>query len=130
MYGYNIKNGFAVINEQEAEVIKKIFEGYISGNGLQLSAQIAGCPMTHSRVKRIIRNACYTGNDYYPEIISKQVYTDANAELIRRAKKHSCGKRLKPPPFFKDFIMAVPTKQYDDPFKQAEYLYSLIEVKI
>lgn len=128
MYGYRIIDGNPVIDEQEAEVIIGIFNGYISGMSLRDAAVNADKPMVHSMVKRIIRNVCYIGDDFYPAIISRQTFSKANAELIRRSEKHGSRKRLKAPPVFSEFTLSEPTKQYDDPISQAEYMYSLIEV--
>lgn len=128
MYGYKIIDGKAVVDEQEAEVIVNIFNGYISGMSLRDAAINAGKPMVHSMVKRIIRNFCYIGDDFYPSILSRQTFSKANAELIRRAEKHGSKKRLQPPQVHTEFFFSEPTEHYDDPVKQAEYLYSLIEV--
>ena len=130
MYGYRIIDGKAVIAETEAGVIREIFNGYISGLSLRAAAENARSSMVHSSVKRIIRNTCYVGDDFYPAIISRQTFSKANAELIRRAEKHGKGKRLKPPPVYSEFSFIQPDKHFDDPVQQAEYMYSLIEVKI
>ena len=128
MLGYRIIDGIAKIDESEACAIRAIFSGYISGMSLREAAENAGKPMVHSMVKRIIRNICYIGDDFYPAIISRQTFTKANAELIRRAEKHGSGKRLKAPPVYTEFTLAEPEMQYDDPIAQAEYMYSLIGV--
>ena len=122
MYGYRIIDGIAKIDESEACAIRAIFSGYISGMSLREAAENAGKPMVHSMVKRIIRNICYIGDDFYPAIVSRQTFTKANAELIRRAEKHGSGKRLKAPPVYTEFTLAEPEMQYDDPIAQAEYM--------
>lgn len=129
MYGYRIENGRAVIDEKEAAVIVGIFNGYLSGLSLRESAVNAGKELVHSSVKRIIRNICYVGDDFYPAIVSKQTFGRANAELIRRSENHSHKKRLKPPHIYREFTVNDPAMQYEDPVQQAEYIYSLIEVK-
>ncbi|MBR6581258.1 MAG: integrase [Ruminococcus sp.] len=86
MYGYKIVNGEAVVYESEAAVIINIFNGYLSGMSLRDASVNAGKPMVHSMVKRIIRNSCYVGDEFYPAIISRQTFARANAELIRRQK--------------------------------------------
>ena len=129
MYGYRIENGIAVIDEQEVAVIIGIFNGYLSGMSLTAAAKNAGQPMVHSCVKNIIKRTCYAGDDFYPAIVSKQTLARANAELIRRADKHCKGSRRKAPPIFKDFTLSVPAMQFEDPIRQAEYVYSLIEVR-
>ncbi len=129
MYGYRIENGIAVIDEQEVAVIIGIFNGYLSGMSLTAAAKNAGQPMVHSCVKNIIKRTCYAGDDFYPAIVSKQTLARANAELIRRADKHCKGSRRKAPPIFKEFTLSVPAMQFEDPIRQAEYVYSLIEVR-
>ena len=129
MYGYKTVNGKIIINENEAEIIRNIFDNYLSGKSLRGSALLAGVSMNHCSVKNIIRRTCYTGNDFYPAIIDKQDFAKANAELIRRSAKHSSVKRVKTQVVYTDFVMETPALNYDDPIKQAEYLYSLIEVR-
>ena len=129
MYGYKVENGKIVIVEGEAAIVRCIFQNYLSGMSMKQSAASAGADFTHSSVKKIIQQKRYIGNDFYPAIIDKDLFARANGELLRRASKHACGKRLKEPPIFKNFVMTVPTEQFDDPIKQAEYIYSLIGVK-
>ena len=128
MYGYKIINGKATVDEQEASIIIKIFYGYLSGMSLRDAAVNAGKAMVHSTVKRIICNFCYVGDDFYPAIISRQTFSRANAELIRRSEKRVGKKRLRTPPVYTQFKITAPEKHYDDPAVQAEYIYSLIEV--
>lgn len=128
MFGYKVENGTVLVNQTEAEIIAGIFDGYISGMSLCDSAKNAGKEMTHSSVKRILRNVHYVGDEYYPAIISKNTFAKANAELILRSKKHTRHKRLEPPEIGKEFTISTPTVKHVNPVKQAEYLYSLIEV--
>ncbi|MCM1271090.1 MAG: recombinase family protein [Ruminococcus flavefaciens] len=129
MYGYKIINGKAIVDEREAEIIINIFNGYLSGMSLRNAAIQAGRPMVHSMVKNIIRNFCYVGDEFYPAIISRQTFSRANAELIHRSEKHSNKKRLQPPPIYTEFDISEPEMHFDSPIKQAEYIYSLIEVR-
>lgn len=129
MFGYKVENGIVVVNQSEAEIIIGIFNSYISGMSLRDAAKNAGKEMVHSSVKRIIRNKYYVGDEHYPAIISKEIFAKANAELILRSERHQRPKRLKPPRIYTDFTISAPTIQHVDPVKQAEYLYSLIEVK-
>lgn len=128
MYGYKIVDGKVIVDEQEAAVVINIFNGYLSGMSLRDSAANAGRPMVHSMVKRIISNFCYVGDDFYPAIVSRQTFARANAELIRRSEKHGGKKRLQPPPVYTEFEISEPELHFDDPIKQAEYIYSLIGV--
>lgn len=131
-YGYRIENGAAVINEAEAECVRCIFDNYISGMSLTESAKAAGHPVVHSSVKRILSRECYCGDDFYPAIIDAAVFHRANSELKRRAdNKNQTGKtRRKSPVPETEFTFSPTQTQYDDPYEQAQYLYSLIESKV
>ena len=129
MYGYKIINGKAVIDEQEAGIIISIFNGYISGLSMKAAAANAGVPMQHSTVKRILMRDIYIGNDYYPAIISRETFAKATGRRLHRANQHGCEKRYTAPPMHKAFELAAAETSFDDPAEQAEYIYSLIEVK-
>lgn len=129
MYGYKIINGKAVIDEQEAGIIVNIFNGYISGLSMKAAAENAGVSMQHSAVKRILMQDIYIGTDYYPAIISRETFAKANGRRIHRANQHSHEKRYTAPLIHKVFDLAEAETHFDDPAEQAEYIYSLIEVK-
>ena len=131
-YGYRIENGAAVINDQEAECVRRIFDNYISGMSLREAASAAGHPLVHSTVKRMLTKKYYCGDDFYPAIIDISTFHTANSELKRRAdNKNQTGKtrRIIPKPET-EFTFSPPLTQYDDPYEQAQYLYSLIESKV
>jgi hypothetical protein len=131
-YGYRIENGAAVINDQEAECVRRIFDNYISGMSLREAASAAGHPLVHSTVKRMLTKKYYCGDDFYPAIIDISTFHTANNELKRRAdNKNQTGKtRRKSPVPETEFKFSPPLTQYDDPYEQAQYLYSLIESKV
>ena len=129
MYGYKIINGKAVIDEQEAGIIISIFNGYISGLSMKAAAESAGVPMAHSTVKKLLSRTAYIGDDYYPPIISRETFAKATGRRLHRANQHGCEKRYTAPPIHKAFELAGVETHFDDPAEQAEYIYSLIEVK-
>lgn len=129
MYGYKIINGKAIIDEQEAGIIIRIFNGYISGLSMKAAAENAGVPMAHSTVKKLLSRTAYIGDDYYPAIICQETFVKANGRRLHRANLHSHEKRYTAPPIHKDFYLAGAGTHFDDPAQQAEYIYSLIEVK-
>ena len=129
MYGYKIINGRAVIDEQEAGIIISIFNGYITGLSMIAAAENAGAPMPHSTVKRILMQDAYIGTDYYPAIISRETFAKATGRRLHRANQHGCEKRYTAPPIQKLFNLTAAETHFDDPAEQAEYIYSLIEVK-
>ena len=79
--------------------------------------------------KHMLTKKYYYGDDFYPAIIDIETYQKANKELqSRTASSNQTGKKrritAKPQT---DFVFSAPEMQYDDPYEQAEYLYSLIE---
>ena len=72
----------------------------------------------------------YLGGSFYPAIIDKDTYQKAQEERKRRAaalgrnNKQTQMRKLQIPTHFH---MGEVTALYDNPVKQAEYLYSLIE---
>ena len=131
-YGYRIENGAAVINEAEADCVRRIFDNYINGMSLREAAEAAGHPLVHSTVKRMLTKKYYCGDDFYPAIIDIETYQKAGSELQKRASDmNHIGKTRRTIPRPKtDFVFSAPEMQYDDPYEQAQYLYSLIESKV
>lgn len=132
-YGYNIMGGAAVINEEQAAVIRQICENYLSGMSFVQAARAAGINMNHSGVKRLMLNPRYLGDDFYPAILTAEIAQAVEAERLRRDALYK-GTR-----YTKDAVTTViPTRfamkhtapKYQDPIKQSEYAYSQIkEVK-
>lgn len=129
-YGYKIVNGMAVIDEIEGAAVRKLYEGYLSGLGLQAAADEAGIPVNHCQAKRMMLNKKYLGTDYYPPLITKDIMEQVKAELARRAGK--LGRVFEPK---EQDLPIVPTRfqfgkeemSFDNPFLQAQYMYELIE---
>jgi hypothetical protein len=129
-YGYRIENGKAVVDEQAAKQIKTLFQSYLTGYSLAMAAKKAGITAFHAGIGRMLRNARYLGDEFYPAIIDKDTFNTAEAERIMRAEKLG---RIREPEVKKDvvypstFRISNGTERFDDPFQQAEYAYSLIE---
>lgn len=129
-FGYRIVDGKAVVNEKEAEILKKIYENYLNGKSLKYSAKIAGIVMNHSSVSRMLLNKRYLGDDYYPPLIDKETYDRVVEEKKKRSSALGRTDRVKPKEKVKipqKFKMQKPTQKLTDPFANASYLYSLLE---
>jgi hypothetical protein len=132
-FGYRIKNGKAVIDKEAAEQIKVLFQSYLSGDSLATAAKKAGIKGFHSGIGRILRNKRYLGDEFYPAIIDKDTFNTAEAERIIRQER--LGRNRKPKQekeavYPTVFRMKEGTEEFDDPFAQAEYVYSLIEAEV
>lgn len=94
-YGYEMQNGLIVICLKEADTVKQIFSQYLNGKNLKNIAerltenQIEFLPGEYgwnkSRIKRMIEDERYIGDNTYPAIIDKDIFQKANFEKnIRR----------------------------------------------
>ncbi|KAF5065373.1 hypothetical protein DSECCO2_274750 [anaerobic digester metagenome] len=132
-FGYRIENGKAVIDEEAAEQIKTLFQSYLSGDSLATAAQKASIKGFHSGIGRILRNKRYIGDEFYPAIIDKDTFNTAEAERIIRAGRLGRNRKIKQEEkvvYPTAFQMKEDTEEFDDPFAQAEYAYSLIEIEV
>ncbi len=81
----------------------------------------------------MLQNKRYLGDGYYPAIIDPEIFAAAEAERAKRAKKLG---RVREPRETKKaiyptaFRLREGTEEFDDPFEQAEYAYSLIEKEV
>ena len=131
--GYRIENGIAVIDEEAAAKIRQLYKNYLNGLSLVNAAKEAGINALHANSKRIIQNKHYLGDDFYPAIVDKDTFTAASREIKRRSVKLGRNDRFKKVPEKKApilFRFGDITEYFDNPVKQAEYLYSLIESEV
>ena len=87
----------------------------------------------HAGSKRIMQNKHYLGDDFYPAIIDKETFIAAGREIRSRSAKLGRNDRFKEIPEKKApilFRFGDITEYFDNPVKQAEYLYSLIESEV
>lgn len=129
-FGYKIENGIAVIDQPAADKLRQLYKNYLSGMSLSKATASAGIKTYHGTAKRLMETAHYLGDSFYPAIIDKDTYQKAQEERKRRAtalgrnNKQTQMRKLQIPTHFH---MGEITVLYDNPVKQAEYLYSIIE---
>lgn len=129
-FGYRIEDGRAVVDETAAGQIRQVFQFYLEGDSLTAAAKKAGIISFHGGVSRMLKNAHYLGDEYYPAIIDRETFNRAEQERVRRAaalgriKKPVAQEKIPVPVMFH---AKQPEQAFDDPFLQAEYAYSLIE---
>lgn len=97
-YGYMVKDGYIVINEEEAKIVRLIFTELASGkyscDGLARELQdrgikFKGKKMLFSNVRGILKNKIYCGEQLttsgsvrnVPQIVSKELYDKARAAI-------------------------------------------------
>lgn len=132
-YGYRIENGIAVIDEEAAGKLRKLYENYLTGLSLKDATAEAGIDTYHGTAKRLLKTQHYIGDDFYPAIIDETVFQHAQEELMKRAA--ALGRLNRAP---KKKVFKAPTvftiwdikTRFDNPVTQAEYIYSLIESEV
>lgn len=131
-YGYRIEDGIAVIDQEEAEKLRRLYENYISGMSLKTAAAKAGIETYHGTAKRLMMTRHYLGDDFYPAIIDEEIFHKAQEELSQRAalcrmNRDTQKKTLKTPTLF---TIREIEKHFANPAAQAEYMYSLIDCEV
>ena len=129
LYGYDIIDGKALINELEAETLRSIIDNYLNGMSMKESAKTAGLEIDHSRVKQLVRSKRYRGDDFYPQIITQEMADAFEQERLKREKSYKGVRKRKQveAKVMDSFKMNKPEQQNKNPIKQFEYLYSLLE---
>ena len=121
-FSYRIENGKAVIDEAAAAQVRDLYKNYLSGLSL-----------TNSGAKRMMLNRHYLGDDFYPAIIDPASFDAASAELSKRSTQLGRNDRYIAPIIKRPttaFRLGDITENYENPVRQAEYLYSLIESEV
>ena len=93
-FGYAVRNGHTVIDQQEAETVRGIFTAYIQGASLKEIAEDLTaknipytertCVWDKARISRILENAKYAGDEEFDAIIEESVYEEAVAAKSAR----------------------------------------------
>lgn len=128
-YGYRIVNAKAVIDESEAEKVKMLYCEFLATGSMRNAAMKVGIDKVHSVIGRILKNKVYLGTDYYPQIIDDALFSavqelrERNAKNQNRIHEYKTVEKAE----IGSFHIGIVDKKYDDPYKQAEYAYGLIE---
>ena len=129
-FGYRIENGVAMIDEPAATKLQQLYKNDLSGMSLSKAAAEAGIPTYRGTAKRLMGTVHYLGDSFYPAIIDKETYQEAQKERKRRATKLGRDNKqtqMRTIQIPIRFHMGEVTALHDNLMKQAEYLYSLIE---
>ena len=133
-FGYRIVDGRAVVHEKDAVKVRLLYKGYLSGLSYIDAAKSVGLELNASSVKMLMRNARYAGDDFYPGIVDRTTFDAAESERLRRCsilgKKEGQSKEKAQKTVPQNFSFRKCLKTFGDPFKQAEYIYSLIESEV
>lgn len=131
-YGYRIIDAEAVIDESEAEKVKELYREFLNTGSMRKAAMEVGIDKVHSVIGRILKNRVYLGTDYYPQIIDEALFSavqklrEKNAGNQNRIHEYKAVEKSE----IGSFHIGSVDKKYNDPYKQAEYAYGLIEEDI
>ena len=124
-FGYKIEWGEIVIQEQEASVVRWIFQTYLAGasyNDLTEALEKGDVPYEEGRlwnknmVARILENSKYTGQYDYPSLISQELFKAVQMHRKKQTappQKTPAQKELRrlcggaPPPWVERQVLAV-----------------------
>lgn len=128
-YGYRIENAAAVIDEPAAEKIRQLYREYLESGSMRAATTKVGIEKTHSVIGRLLKNEVYLGTDYYPQIVDEEIFEKVQELRDSNAKSQNRIREFEVPPELdlKDYKLDRVEEKYTDPYKQAEYAYSMIE---
>ena len=96
LFGYTYHDGQIVMDSEKADIVKEIFNQYLENKSLlEISAMLNKLHIEYqqgvvnwnkARIKRIIEEKRYGGDDLYPQIIDTDTLTKAN--MIKAAKNN------------------------------------------
>ncbi|NEW62314.1 hypothetical protein GMA11_07105 [Granulicatella sp. zg-ZJ] len=130
--GYKVSEGTIIVDEDTANQVRLLYHYYIEGNALEKAARMAGVLGYHGTISRILSNKKYIGHMNYPSIIDTDTFEHAQQKRKDNAKRLGRDKfqpKQKKRVIHTSFYSKENERQYENPFKHAEYLYSLISVQ-
>lgn len=102
-YGYAVKNGENIKHRDESKIVQRIYNDYINGNSFKTIARVltdegvsflpGRSDWNKNRIKRILEDIRYTGENTYPAIISMDVFQKV-CEFIKSNHNHQNEKSM------------------------------------
>ena len=99
-FGYHIQNGVLCVHDEEAAVVRRVFEDYQHGLSYRLIAEkLTGekIPYLENRtswnkhmVKRMLENFRYCGDKHFPSIVPAATFAAVNALVEQKSQVERC----------------------------------------
>lgn len=99
-FGYCMRNGVMEINENEAEIVCRVFDLYRSGSSLKciagyLTAQKVeylpdASAWNKNRVARLLEDSRYLGTDAYPSLVGEEAFLEVQSIRNSRNTQAEC----------------------------------------
>ena len=89
-FGYKYENGQIIVEKASAGIVSEIYDRYVAGESMlnissllnklnvQYSPGIVG--WNKARIKRILENEHYVGDEVYPQIVTEEMFEQAKEE--------------------------------------------------
>ena len=129
-FGYQIKDGSAVADENEGPTVKRAFELYLGGDSLAGIARELEIDRYHRGISNLLKDQRYLGTDFYPQLIDQDLFEKVQEVRKKRLTEHARPQRVRKQLTIPEkFTLGKVTRRFSDPFSQAQYIYSLINEK-
>lgn len=129
-YGYWVKDAKGIIYEPEADKVVALYRAYLEYDSMSAAAKKVRINKIHGSIGRILKNTVYLGTDFYPQLLDEELFTKVQKARKENAVRKNRIKEIKPAEEFKPITTFKASKvklKFDDPYKQAEYAYSMIK---
>ncbi|NLH64466.1 MAG: hypothetical protein GX478_09860 [Erysipelotrichaceae bacterium] len=129
-YGYEFKDGMPCILPDEAEKVSQAFNLYLSGESLRAIGRKTGINRNHIGISNILADERYKGTGLYPKIVEADLFDKvAASRKKRKSEKNRKAYSTDRPGAATRFTLKEADHHYEDPFREAQYIYSLIQEK-
>lgn len=99
LYGYLIQNGELTVKDDEAATVKRVFANYLEGLSYQALAEMLNeekipyssevADWNKHKVKRLLENPRYTGENEYPAIIESETFVNVQQLIQSKATNYT-----------------------------------------
>jgi len=103
-FGYKAENKKLVINEDNANIVRSIYESYIAGNSIAKISKVVD--QSKSRIFTILRNPIYIGKIKYAGKFSQGNHSPIISEDIFNLAQKIHKKRVRKLRLYKDYLLA------------------------
>lgn len=129
-YGYTIISGRAVIDDTSVEQLQTFFARYLDGQSIDAAGR--DIPLGRTCLGNMLKNPVYLGDGYYPQIIDAELFAAVQEERRRRYAARGSPTTAAPintVPIRTRFHVLEIEESYEDPARQAEYIYGRIKAR-
>lgn len=93
-YSYTLDNGNIIVDEWTGNIVREVFEKFCDGVYVaKLKEHVQGLDRNRHKINSILSDRRYLGTDFFPEIISSEMFE--KAQKIKANRLKSVGKEKK-----------------------------------